>query len=267
MTPVLSVEGLGLRFGGVTALTDVSFSVDAGERMAMIGPNGAGKTSLLNCVSGVERPSTGRISVDGQDVARVPVPGRASLGVARTLQGLAVVPELDVLANLLLGRHRFGRAGVVGTALRLKRARNEEAAAEARCRVIAEELGLGGQLDVRAGSLPLGTRKRVELGRALAMDPRLLLLDEPFAGAGPEDLALMVAAVRRVSDEAGAAVVLVDHDLPTVLGGLLAHRAVVLDAGRVVATGRPEEVAAHPGVIDAYLGARYRTQRPAPSVR
>ena len=254
MTPVLAVDGLELRFGGVTALTGVTFSVDAGERVALIGPNGAGKTSVLNCISGVERPSSGRITVDGKDLAGVAVRARAGLGVARTLQALAVVPELDVLTNLLLGRHRFGRAGVVGSALRLHRVREEEAAADSRCREIADELRLTAHLTQAAGSLPLGLRKRIELGRALAMDPRLLLLDEPFAGAGPEDVAVMVAAIRRVSDGAGTAVVLVDHDLVTVLGAVLAHRVVVLDAGRVVASGGPEQVQAHPAVIEAYLG-------------
>jgi branched-chain amino acid transport system ATP-binding protein len=253
VTPVLAVQGLSLRFGGVTALADLTFAVDAGERLALIGPNGAGKTSVLNCISGVERPSSGRVTLDGQDLSRIPVSARAGLGVSRTLQRLGVVPELDVLANLMLGRHRFGRAGVVGSALRLRRVRAEEAAAEARCRAIADELGLGAQLGEAARSLALGTRKRLELGRALALEPRLLLLDEPFAGVGPDDVAVMVAAIRRVSD-AGAAVVVVDHDLPTVLGAVLAHRALVLDAGRVVACGPPEDVQVHPAVVDAYLG-------------
>ena len=262
MTVTLAVDGLGLRFGGVTALADVSLSVAPGERLALVGPNGAGKTSVLNCISGVERPSSGRISVDGRDLAPIPVAARAALGVARTLQSLAVVPELDVLANLVLGRHRFGRAGVIATALGLRRARDEEAADARRAREVADELGLSAVLSLPAGPLPLGLRKRVELGRALATEPRLLLLDEPFAGAGDEDARVMTAAIRRVSEESGAAVVLVDHDVTTVLGSDLVHRAVVLDAGRVVACGRPGGVQVHPAVVEAYLG---HGRRPVPS--
>ncbi|MCA1690943.1 MAG: ATP-binding cassette domain-containing protein [Actinobacteria bacterium] len=261
MTPVLTVDQLELRFGGVTALAGVSFTVDAGERVALVGPNGAGKTSILNCISGVERPSAGRILFRGDDLARKRPAARAAAGVARTLQALAVVDSLDVMANLLLGRHRLSRAGVAGAALRLPRARREEAAHRERCRELAGTLGLADDLGTLARDLPPGRRKRVELGRALAMDPVLLLLDEPFAGAGPEDIAVMAGAVRGVSDR-GVAVVVVDHDLATVLGpsgplsgelgpsgplsgelgrgtdgarsGGLAQRAVVLDAGRVV---------------------------------
>ena len=264
MTRLLEVEGLRLRFGGVTALADVTVSADPGERVALIGPNGAGKTSVLNCISGVERPSSGRIRLGGRDLTEVPVAARAAWGVARTLQALAVVPELDVLSNLLLGRHHLGRAGMLGTALRLRRVRAEEAAGVRRCREIAEELGLGASLRVAAGSLGPGARKRLELGRALAMEPRLVLLDEPFAGASPEEVAVMADAIRRASD-AGAAVLLVDHDVVTVLDGGLAHRAMVLDAGRVVACGSPEEVQAHPGVVEAYLGREHEPYRvPAP---
>jgi branched-chain amino acid transport system ATP-binding protein len=252
VTPILEVDGLGLCFGGVTALSDVTFSVGAGERLALVGPNGAGKTSVLNCISGVERPSAGRITLGGQDLAGVPVAARAGLGLGRTLQALAVLPELDVLANLLLGRHHLGRAGFIGTALRRARVRAEEAGDLRRCRAVAEELDVVAYLATPAGRLPLGVRKRVELGRALAMDPRLLLLDEPFAGVGPDDLTVMTAALQRAS-EAGVATVVIDHDLVTLLGGL-AHRAIVLDAGRVVTAGQPEEVRRHPGLVEAYLG-------------
>ncbi|MDQ4097774.1 MAG: ATP-binding cassette domain-containing protein, partial [Actinomycetota bacterium] len=181
MTGLLAVEDLGLRFGPVVALAGVTFTVDAGERVALVGPNGAGKSSVLNCISGVERPTSGRIVLDERPI-REPRPwAMAGLGVARTLQGLGLVDDLDVLANLLLGRHHLMRAGLVANALLLPRARREEREHAARCREIAAELELTGDLRTPAGRLSPGARKRVELGRALAMGARLLLLDEPFA--------------------------------------------------------------------------------------
>jgi branched-chain amino acid transport system ATP-binding protein len=229
VTAVLSVENLGLRFGPVIALDGVSFAVDAGERVALVGPNGAGKTSVLNCISGVERPSGGRILVDGRDLvaARDMPSARTRLGLARTLQGLGVVDDLDVLANLLLGRHHLMRAGLVANALRLPTARREERDHAARCREIAAELDLTGDLRTAAGRLPPGARKRVELGRALAVDARLLLLDEPFAGASRREIDLMVQAVRHVD----AAAVVVDHDWDTVAG--LADRVLAMEGGRL----------------------------------
>ena len=233
MTPVLVVEDLTLRFGAVAALEGVSLTVEAGERVALAGPNGAGKTSVLNCISGVERPLSGRIVINGRDVvAAADRPCiRAVLGVARTLQGLGVVDDLDVLANLLLGRHHLMRAGLVAAALRLPTVRREEARHADRCRRLATELDLAGDLDRRAGDLPTGARKRLELGRALAMDGSLLLLDEPFAGASAGEVEVMAAAIRRAT-ERGAAAIVVDHDdgaLET-----LADRVVTLEAGRLV---------------------------------
>ena len=253
MRPVLAVERLGLRFGGVVALAGVSLTVDRSERLALLGPNGAGKTSILNCISGVERPTTGRISVDGRDVAGLRPSARAAMGVARTLQALALVDTLDVLGNLLLGRHHLSHAGLVATALRLRRVRVEESAQRRHCEAIVDELGLAGERGTPAGELPPGARKRLELGRALAMEPALLLLDEPFAGAGSEDVEIMVGAIRRAS-AAGIAVVLVDHDVAAVTG--LVDRAMVLDAGRVVTAGPVSEVQRHPAVVSNYLGAR-----------
>jgi branched-chain amino acid transport system ATP-binding protein len=229
VTPVLAVEDLGLRFGAVVALSGVSFTVEAGERVALVGPNGAGKTSVLNCISGVERPSSGRIVVGGRDVVAAGDPpwAMARLGVARTLQGFGVVDDLDVLANLLLGRHHLMRAGLVANALRLPHARSEERSHTERCREVAAELQLTDDLHAPAGRLSPGARKRVELGRALAMDARLLLLDEPFAGASRAEVTLMVEAIRRE----GAAAVIVDHDWSTVSG--LAHRVLAMEAGRI----------------------------------
>ena len=233
MTPLLTVDGLVLRFGGVTALAGVSFTVEAGERVALVGPNGAGKTSVLNCISGVERPTRGRVLIGGRDLAGMPPSRRAAMGVARTLQGLGVIEDLDVVANLRLGRHHLMRAGLLSSALRLPRARAEEASHRCRAEAMADELGLAGDLRTPAHRLGPGARKRLELGRALAADGSLLLLDEPFAGAGPDDVALMVPAILRATGGSRAAAVIVDHDLPTVMG--LAGRAVALDAGRLAA--------------------------------
>jgi len=238
VTPVLAVENVSLRFGAVVALEGVSLTVDAGERVALAGPNGAGKTSVLNCISGVERPSSGRILINNRDVVAAADPPcrRAALGVARTLQGLGVVDDLDVLANLLLGRHHLMRAGLMAAAVRLPAVRREEARHADRCHRLAAELDLAGDLARRAGDLPTGARKRVELGRALAMDGSLLLLDEPFAGASAGEVEVMAAAIRRATD-AGAAAVVVDHDVAAL--ETLAHRVVTLQAGRVVRPSVP----------------------------
>jgi branched-chain amino acid transport system ATP-binding protein len=252
MNPLLEVEGVSLRFANVVALDGVTFSVAPGELFALAGPNGAGKTTLLNCISGVERPAAGRVPFQGIDLSGTPASARAAqLGIARTLQGLGVVDSLDVEANLLLGRHRLGRAGVVSGGLRLPRMRAEEVASLRRVREVAGQLGLEDSLSLPAGSLPAGARKRLELGRALCMEPSLLLLDEPFAGAGPAEIESMTAAIRGGAG-VGAGVVVVDHDLDAVLG--LASRVIVLDAGPVLANGPPDDVRHHPAVRRVYLG-------------
>jgi branched-chain amino acid transport system ATP-binding protein len=238
VTAVLAVEDLRLRYGAVVALAGVTFSVEAGERVGVVGPNGAGKTSLLDCISGVERPSGGRIRLHGRDLlaGRARPDALARLGVARTLQRLGLVDELDVLANLLLGRHHLMRCGLVAGALGLPRSRREEAEHAGHCRGVADDLALAGELRTPVRELPPGARKRVELGRALAMDGSLLLLDEPFAGAPRADVEVMVAAIRRATTR-GAAAVVVDHDTATV--GALAHRVLTLERGRVA---EPEPV-------------------------
>ena len=205
---VLEIDGLEARFGPVVAVCAFSLAVAAGERVGLVGPNGAGKTTVLNCVSGLVRPAAGTVVVRGE--------------VGRTLQRGALLADLDVEANLLLGAGRRMRAGLVACGLRLSAARREEGDARARCRTIAAELGLAGELATPVARLGAGARKRLELARALAGEPDLLLLDEPFAGAGPGDVALMAAAVAR----SGAAAVVVDHDLDAVAG--LCHRVVTM---------------------------------------
>ena len=229
MSPVLDVEGLGLRFGTVTALDGVTFAVAAGECLALLGPNGAGKTSVLNCVSGAIRPTAGRVVLAGRDLDGLAPARRAALGVARTFQSPGVVEALDVGSNLLLGRHAHLRAGVVAGALALPSARREEAEARRRCGEVARALDL--DVTAPAAGLPAGARKRLELGRALAADPVLLLLDEPFAGASEDEQEAMAVAIR-AAVERGAIAVLVDHHVEAVLA--LATRQVELDRGRMV---------------------------------
>ena len=229
---VLEIDGLELRFGGVTALGGVTFAVAGGECVALLGPNGAGKTSVLNCVSGAVRPTAGRIRLGGRYLDGVPAAQRAGLGVARTFQSPAVVEALDVGGNLLLGRHSRLRAGLVAGALAFPTARREEADARRRAAAIAQALGL--DPGAAAAGLPAGARKRLELARALAGDPALLLLDEPFAGTSAGEQEVMAAAIR-ATVEGGAAAVVVDHHLDAVLA--LATRRVELDRGRMATTG------------------------------
>jgi branched-chain amino acid transport system ATP-binding protein len=229
--PLLEVEGLTVRFGGVTALEGVGFSVAEGEVVALVGPNGAGKTSVLNCLSGVVRAQAGAARVRGRDVLGLRPHAVAALGVARTFQNLGLVADLSVEDNLLLGRHRHGRTGFLGAAFRPSRSRAEDDGHRARCRTVAERLGLTPHLAAPAGSLPYGVRKRVELGRALCAEPVLLLADEPASGLGAGEAADMAAALLALRRERGMAVLLVEHDQAVVEAA--ADRTVALDSGRV----------------------------------
>lgn len=231
MTALLRVEGLGLRFGPVAALEGVTFTVDRGERLALLGPNGAGKTSVLNCLSGVERPTAGRVVLAGRDLDGVGPAERAALGMARTFQGLGILDDLDVGANLLLGRHARLTAGLVASALRLAATRRAEDGARRRAAEVAAVLDLDPAAP--AAGLGAGARKRLELGRALVADAVLLLLDEPFAGASTGERDVMAAAIRAACD-AGAAAIVVDHHVDAVLS--FASSRLELDGGRI-ATG------------------------------
>ena len=248
----LTVRDVTLRFGGVTALDGVSFDVEPGELLAIIGPNGAGKTSIFNCINGVYRPQAGSIKLgDAELVGRAPA-ATARLGVARTFQNLGLFVHLSVIDNLMLGRHHLMRTGFLAGAVWWGRARREEIAGRAAVEAVVELLELEAHRHTPAGLLPYGLQKRLELGRALAMEPRLLLLDEPVAGMNLEETEDMARYVLEVRERVGVAIILVEHEMRLVMD--LADRVMALDFGTPLATGTPDEVQADDKVIEAYLG-------------
>jgi branched-chain amino acid transport system ATP-binding protein len=250
--PLLEVSDLSLRFAGVVALDGVNFTVAPGELFAVIGPNGAGKTSIFNCLSSVYRPTTGSIRLDGEELVGKRPAQVASLGMGRTFQNLGLFPHLDVIDNLLLGRHHLMRSGFLTGSLWLGRARREELQHREAVEEIVDLLALTPYRRSPVGQLSYGVQKRIELGRALAMEPRVLLLDEPVAGMNLEETEDMARYLVELRSLLGVAMILVDHDMHLVMD--LADRVLALDFGVPITTGTPAEVQAHPGVIAAYLG-------------
>jgi ABC-type branched-subunit amino acid transport system ATPase component len=250
--PDLVVDGLSLRFGGVAALSEVSFRVAAGSVHALIGPNGAGKSTCLNVLTGVYRATAGTARYGPAELTRMRPDRIARLGISRTFQNLALSGTATVAENLLLGRHRLTRAGFVTAGLGTPGARREAAGQDDRIARLADLLELTEVLHRPLAGLPYGVRKRVELARALAAEPSLLLLDEPVAGMNAEETARLAAAVLRAHAELGLTVLVVEHDMAFVMG--IADQVTVLDFGRRIASAAPAEVRGDPEVIRAYLG-------------
>jgi branched-chain amino acid transport system ATP-binding protein len=253
--PVLEVDDVHLRFGGVRALRGVSFDVRQNELFAIIGPNGAGKSSIFNCLSSVYEPQEGSIEFLGRDLMRLSPAEVARAGVARMFQNIALFDTLTVLDNLMLGRHLHIGYGTFAALVWRGRARREELRERAIVEEIITFLGLGPYRKTPVGSLPYGVKKRVELGRALAMEPKLLLMDEPVAGMNSGETEDMARAILDIREELSIPIVLVEHDMALVMD--LADRVLVLDFGAPVAIGTPAEVQRNPDVVRAYLGEEH----------
>ncbi|WP_026922907.1 ABC transporter ATP-binding protein [Glycomyces arizonensis] len=254
---LLKVEGLGLRFGGLQVLDDLSLTVGEGRIVGLIGPNGAGKTSCFNCLTGVYRPQQGRVFFDGREVSRLPTHRRARLGMARTWQNLGVIESLTVTENVMLAQHQrtgysalaglLGLAGTWGRERELRRDADE----------IIDYFGLADVADERVGELPYGVRKTCDMAMALASDPKLLLLDEPASGLSPEEALGLADTLRELRDRLRLTILMIEHHVPLVAE--VCDHVYVLDFGRLLTEGGPEEIQRHPEVITAYLGGSHGT--------
>ncbi|MCQ0986908.1 ABC transporter ATP-binding protein [Jiella marina] len=250
---ILKVDDVSLRFGGVRALSNVSFEVRKGELFSLIGPNGAGKTSMLNCISGRYRPTSGNIAWQGGDLLKHSINDRAHLGIGRTFQNLALFGHMSVLDNILVGRHhRLKNNFVTGMAYWVGGARREELKERRFVETIIDFLEIQHVRNEPAGILSYGLRKRVELARAMAIEPELILLDEPMAGMNLEEKEDMARFILALREEFDMTIMMIEHDMGVVMD--LSDRVAVLDFGRVIAAGSPEEVLANEHVKKAYLG-------------
>ncbi len=250
---ILDVQNISLSFGGVKALTDISFDVREHEVRAIIGPNGAGKSSMLNCINGVYTPQQGSITLKGQSFKHMSSRQVAEMGVARTFQNLALFKGMSVLDNIMTGRNLRMKTNLFQQAIRWGAAEREEIAHREVVERIIDFLEIQAYRKTPVGRLPYGLQKRVDLGRALAMEPSLLLLDEPMAGMNMEEKQDMSRFILDVNDEYGTTIVLIEHDMGVVMD--ISDRVVVLDYGKKIGDGTPDEVRRNPDVINAYLGA------------
>ena len=267
LPPLLELNDLTLRFGGVTALSGLSMEVREGELLALIGPNGAGKTSVLNCISGLYRAQGGSITLTGRDgtrhaLDRMPPHRIASLGVARTFQNIELFKHMTVLDNLMLGRHVHMKGGVLSGGIHLGRQRRREIEHRRYVEEVIDFMNLEPLRSAVVGSLAYGNQRLVEMARALALDPHVLLLDEPTAGMNAEEKESMARFILDVHEERDVTVVVIDHDINVVMD--IADRLVVLDFGRRIAQGSPEQVRNDAAVIEAYLGHARDETEPVP---
>ena len=250
--PLLAISGLSVRFGGIIALNDVSFDVGRGQICGLIGPNGAGKTTLFNCLSRLYQPETGRIAFDGHELLQQPRHRMAALGIGRTFQNLALFRSMTVRRNIMVGGHCTIRGGFVANALRLPLVAREEARLAARTDALLAALDLEAITDAPVRGLTFGMQKRVELARALACEPKLLLLDEPAGGLNSEEVDKLRALILMVRERFKLTILLVEHHMNLVMR--VSDKVVALDFGRKIADGTPGEVQSAPEVIRAYLG-------------
>ena len=253
--PILELKNISLSFGGVKAITNISFNVMEHEIRALIGPNGAGKSSLLNCINGIYKPQEGKILFKGEVLDKITPNIIAQKGVSRTFQNLALFKRMSVLDNILVGRKLHSKANFFEVALQLPRARREEKQNREKCEEIIKFLEIENIKNTPVGKLPYGLQKKVELGRALATEANVLLLDEPMAGMNVEEKRDMCRFILKVNDELGTTIVLIEHDMGVVMD--ISDRVVVLDYGKIIGDDEPDKVRSNQKVIDAYLGVAH----------